>query len=264
MRTPVADTDNSCEVAVAQKKPRWEDLPGSAQDSTQVGRQGGTEIEQASIVIIEPRALVRECLTRCISSIWAQKVVSFASLEDWLERAGGATASVVLYCSTHDDETGSDPDGARVAQLMKRMPVVVLSESEDLDDILDAIDRGARGYIPTSLDLAVVIEALRLVKAGGVFVPAGSVMTALRSTDNTVANSGPRKLFTARQAAVVEAIGKGKANKLIAHELNMCESTVKVHVRRIMKKLRAKNRTEVALIANGLLKSSGERTLIAE
>ena len=58
--------------------------------------------------------------------------------------------------------------------------------------------------------------------------------------------------FTPRQAAVVEAIARGKANKLIARELDMCESTVKVHVRRIMKKLGARNRTEVALIANGL------------
>ena len=58
-------------------------------------------------------------------------------------------------------------------------------------------------------------------------------------------------MFTSRQAAVVEALRKGKANKIIAYELNMCESTVKVHVRSIMKKLKARNRTEVAYIVNG-------------
>jgi DNA-binding NarL/FixJ family response regulator len=50
--------------------------------------------------------------------------------------------------------------------------------------------------------------------------------------------------------AVIEMIRQGKANKTIAYELNMCESTVKVHVRNIMKKLRARNRTQVAFIAN--------------
>jgi DNA-binding NarL/FixJ family response regulator len=50
----------------------------------------------------------------------------------------------------------------------------------------------------------------------------------------------------------VEALRKGKANKIIAYELQMRESTVKVHVRNIMKKLHATNRTEVAYIANRL------------
>nr|WP_246482341.1 LuxR C-terminal-related transcriptional regulator [Methylopila capsulata] len=56
--------------------------------------------------------------------------------------------------------------------------------------------------------------------------------------------------FTARQAAVVDALRQGKANKIIAYELNMRESTVKVHVRNIMRKLKAKNRTEVAFMTS--------------
>ena len=56
-------------------------------------------------------------------------------------------------------------------------------------------------------------------------------------------------LVTARELAVVRAIQKGKSNKVIAYELNMHESTVKVHVRNIMKKLKAKNRTEMAINA---------------
>ena len=142
----------------------------------------------------------------------------------------------------------------RLTRVLPQLPVVILSDGEDLHQIRAAIDSGARGYIPTSLKLAVAVEALRLVRAGGVFVPATSVMTAPQYHVG-----GPRwgereqaPAFTPRQAAVVEAIAHGKPNKLIARELNMCESTVKVHVRRIMKKLGAKNRTEVALIANGL------------
>ena len=55
-----------------------------------------------------------------------------------------------------------------------------------------------------------------------------------------------------RQEAVVEALRQGKANKIIAYELNMQESTVKVHVRNIMKKLNAKNRTEVAYLTRNM------------
>ena len=56
----------------------------------------------------------------------------------------------------------------------------------------------------------------------------------------------PAGIFTTRQTSVAKALRQGKANKIIAYELNMCESTVKVHVRHIMKKLGATNRTEVA------------------
>jgi DNA-binding CsgD family transcriptional regulator len=52
---------------------------------------------------------------------------------------------------------------------------------------------------------------------------------------------------TAREAAVVRALQQGKSNKVIAYELNMCESTVKVHVRNLMKKMKARNRTDLAI-----------------
>jgi DNA-binding NarL/FixJ family response regulator len=50
---------------------------------------------------------------------------------------------------------------------------------------------------------------------------------------------------------------QGKANKQIAYELNMREGTVKVHIRNIMRKLKAKNRTEVAILASGLFTDNG-------
>jgi DNA-binding NarL/FixJ family response regulator len=79
--------------------------------------------------------------------------------------------------------------------------------------------------------------------------------------DSRLARGGPGAapfpptsgLVTARELAVVRAIQKGKSNKVIAYELNMCESTVKVHVRRIMKKLTAKNRTDVAIKSQSVL-----------
>jgi DNA-binding NarL/FixJ family response regulator len=54
---------------------------------------------------------------------------------------------------------------------------------------------------------------------------------------------------TARELAVIRALQQGKSNKVIAYELNMCESTVKVHVRNLMKKMKAKNRTDLAIKA---------------
>ena len=137
-----------------------------------------------------------------------------------------------------------------------RRPTIVLSDGDELEQIISALDSGARGYIPTDLTLDVAIEAVRLVRAGGVFVPASSLVAARRTSDaSNGAPPSPGGIFTARQAAVVDALRRGKANKVIAYELKMRESTVKVHVRNIMKKLNAKNRTEVAFMANELIKT---------
>jgi DNA-binding NarL/FixJ family response regulator len=98
---------------------------------------------------------------------------------------------------------------------------------------------------------------VRLVRAGGVFVPASSLVAARRTTD--AGNGAARStggIFTARQAAVVDALRRGKANKVIAYELKMRESTVKVHVRNIMKRLKAQNRTQVAYLVGQLRKDA--------
>jgi DNA-binding NarL/FixJ family response regulator len=137
-------------------------------------------------------------------------------------------------------------------------PTIVLSGVDELRTIVEALERGAKGYISTSMPLDVAIAAIRFVSAGGTFVPAESILAAARQrTDQQPATMEKANgLFTARQAAVVEALRKGKANKLIAYELNMCESTVKVHVRKIMRKLKAANRTEVAYLANEFMNRS--------
>src|SRR3984885_6574425 len=69
---------------------------------------------------------------------------------------------------------------------------------------------------------------------------------------------------TAREVAVIRAIQQGKPNKVIAYELNMCESTVKVHVRNLMKKMKAKNRTDLAIKTQTALQPHAGPALTAQ
>jgi DNA-binding NarL/FixJ family response regulator len=130
----------------------------------------------------------------------------------------------------------------------------VLSESERISNIQQVIGSGASGYIPANIGLNVAMRAMQLVAAGGIYLPAGilSGFGQAAQPDNEFVKESerPKSTFTSKQMAVIEALRRGKANKIIAYELNMCESTVKVHVRNVMKKLRAKNRTEVAYMLN--------------
>jgi DNA-binding NarL/FixJ family response regulator len=142
-----------------------------------------------------------------------------------------------------------------LSQIAVPPPVVVVSDNEDTNQILEALDRGARGFIPTSVPLAVAVEAIRLVKAGGTFVPASSLMATRHAVEQpgSKAEARGKGLFTEKQIAVVEALRQGKPNKIIAYELKLRESTVKVHIRNIMKKMKATNRTEVVYKINDLL-----------
>lgn len=208
----------------------------------------------ADIVVIDSRSLVRECFARSLRAVTDAQIISFPTVEGWLEVADKFSPSVMVLCLTGKPR---DPISQRqlalVAQGSSRVPTIVVGEAEEPDQIVEMLERGARGYIPTSMSLAIAVQALRLVAEGGVFVPASSLMASRRQLTRGMPNNrNEPEMFTARQAAVVEALCKGKANKVIAYELNMCESTVKVHVRNIMKKLRAKNRTEVAVMVKGL------------
>ncbi len=212
---------------------------------------GDDDTEQNLVVVIDNRQLARECFTKSLLGHNPNVTVSsFATTDDWRKACArlGDQAIILLNVGTRRiTEVGVASEISRVVNEAQPTPVVVISDSEELPQIVKALECGAKGFIPTTVSISVASEAIELALAGGIFVPASSVM-AMRS----VINSGPAAerpmsgLFTARQIAVVEALRRGKANKIIAYELNLRESTVKVHIRNIMKKLKATNRTEVA------------------
>jgi DNA-binding NarL/FixJ family response regulator len=207
-----------------------------------------------TVVLIDKRTLMRECLARSLTATSNCIVHSYPSLESWLGEPSRPAASVVVFCCGRTNDPDLQRSIARLSEAVPGTPMVALSDAEDPDHIVEALEKGARGFIPTSLPLRVAVEAMRLVNAGGVYVPASSLMVARRCvTEPSPPDLTLNHLFTARQAAVVEALRRGKANKIIAYELNMRESTVKVHVRNIMRKLKARNRTEVAFLANDML-----------
>lgn len=142
------------------------------------------------------------------------------------------------------------------------VPVVVLSDREDIYCVIEALRHGAKGYIPTTLAPSVLVSAVRLVNAGGMFVPAEMLLRALdgqtlsepahlvKQNPINGTEEGRPEGFTPRQWSVLQLLKQGKSNKVIAYELKMEESTVKVHVRNIMKHLKVTNRTHAAILAH--------------
>jgi len=203
------------------------------------------------IVIIDERVLLRECLAKGIEA--AREGISvqcFSTVEEWREPASRRAApSLVLFCT-----------GSRGVAVVRReleilakeamVPVILVSDEEDPEEIQMAVQLGVRGFIPANVNLHVAVRVMQLVSAGGVYVPPSVLLPPQHQPPRAASpTSGSiQGLFTQRQAAVVDALRQGKPNKIIAYELNMRESTVKVHIRNIMRKLSAKNRTEVAFM----------------
>lgn len=207
------------------------------------------------VVIVDPISLFGECLVAGLQSVdEATEFRRYRSVADWRAGDGRSTSLVVLCLPTRAGEAGSlaFDDGIALLKACEPAPAfAIISNDEDVGQILKYLEKGARGYIPTSLPLQVVVRALRLINAGGVFIPAASLAElAAQPVKPTIPAMPDKGALSPKEVSVASALRKGTPNKIIAYDLGMCESTVKTYVRSIMKKLKAKNRTEVAYLSN--------------
>ena len=130
------------------------------------------------------------------------------------------------------------------------LPIVVLSASESRADMRRALDGGAMGFIPKSTAVPVMLNALRLVLAGGIYIPPDLLRT--RDEPTGIEATPPVGELTVRQLDVLNLVLDGKTNRAIATELNLSEATVKAHITAVLKTLRVANRTQAALAVERL------------
>lgn len=139
------------------------------------------------------------------------------------------------------------------------LPVVILSMFHDHQTVQGAIRRGAMGFIPKASSKQVILQAARLVLAGGVCLPPETLSdTQALSAAHEFEPPGARSLsagdlgLTARQRQVLALIMRGESNKQICRTLGLAERTVKVHVTAVLTALKVTSRTQ-AVIAGGRL-----------
>lgn len=135
-----------------------------------------------------------------------------------------------------------------------QLPVIVLSSSEDAQDVRRALGCGALGYIPKSAAPQTILSAFRLVMSGNVYLPpfllhsvpavAGEAVSAADGGDAARSNH-----LTERQTAVLKLVCQGLSNKEICRRLDLSDSTVKAHVSAIFKALNVVNRTQAVRAA---------------
>jgi len=148
------------------------------------------------------------------------------------------------------------------------VPVMVLSGYEDPAVMRSALERGVLGFIPKAYSPDVMLSAVRLVLAGGVYVPPmmltalppGIVAGVAPQAAETLSRGGAgsqtlehlRNVLTERQVEVLQLLSQGKPNKLIGRSLGISEGTVKIHLAAIFRALNVRNRTEAVVAAQAL------------
>lgn len=127
------------------------------------------------------------------------------------------------------------------------LPVVVISAASDVGTINAALDRGAMGFIPKTSPRDVLLNAIRLVASGGIYVPS----EALKQRSEASAKEADLAL-SPRQREVLSLLLKGLPNKLIARRLDISENTAKIHVSAVLHSLGVSTRTQALIAASRL------------
>lgn len=190
------------------------------------------------ILLVDDHALFADGLTlilrRLAEQVHVECVRSCEAALDALEAAG--KPELVLF-----DLALPGVHHLEAFELLKTRaesaPLVAVSADERPRMIAELLRAGARGYIPKSTSAEIMLSALRLVLAGGIYVPEAAL------ADPAVEE---RHAFTPRELDVLELLVRGHANKEMANQLGMAESTVRVHVTSIMRRLGVSSRVVVA------------------
>ncbi len=241
---------------------------------------------------------LRRAAVRSLLRPWAERhrIVIDALGTGKLVAASDFLPTTRLILINTGGESMSHPEHRRLMRLIVEalpgIPMVILSDLEEAEEVVAAFEGGAQGFVPTSLEPDVALQALSLIFKGGSFFPASTLhylsdrsrghgteigasvdcgMARLTRHEahppmiqasaaeimpvGGYAGAFPQAfhdVLTERQQHVLKLLRTGQSNKKIARELNMTEATVKVHVRHVMRKLGASNRTEAAILATKL------------
>ena len=200
-----------------------------------------------TVVIADDHALFRMRLVQLLQSEFGVKrFLQATAFQEVIEHLKQKDVTLLIL----DLQMPGLSSSTDIAHIRRQRPdalVVVLSASDRREDILEALSAGVHGYIVKSQQPDGLIDRLRYVLSGEIYVPPTLSEHAIRS-------SRPEKRrLTSRQRQVLEGLVAGKSNKDIAQALNIAEGTVKMHLAALFRALGATNRTHAVALGKQLV-----------
>ena len=206
------------------------------------------------IVVVDDHTLFRRGIISLLSHEAGFAVVGEAS--DGFEGIRTVLAQkpdVVLLDLNMPGISGLDTLSA-ILQDAPETQVVMLTVSEDADDLVTALRNGAQGYLLKNIDSEFLVRSLRRAAQGESVISPEMAGKLMRQVRTGVPNAQPADVLSPREREIVQRLAKGSSNKEIARDLDLAESTVKIHVQHILRKLGLNSRVQAAVwaIENGI------------
>ncbi|WP_241970490.1 response regulator [Pseudidiomarina sediminum] len=208
----------------------------------------------ARAIIADDHPLFRAALKQALSETLSTDIAEAASFEQLLEVL---QAQPQLELILLDLSMPGNKGLAAITSLRSRFPdvlVVVVSANEQIPVIRQAMAFGASAYIPKSMPLAELQQAIHTVLAGDTWLP-DHLRDVIEAESAAPEEDFAERLelLTPQQYRVLECLADGLLNKQIAYELNVQETTIKQHVSAILRKLEVTNRTQAGILFKQML-----------
>jgi DNA-binding NarL/FixJ family response regulator len=204
-----------------------------------------------SFVIADDHPMVRDALASALRGAYPDATLAFAGTLAETQAALAAAADIDLLILDLDMPGMHGLAGlAGLRSAHPAVPVVIVSATTNPAAMRQAIEMGAVGFIPKLAPSERFREVIRAVLGGAVWLPPEARDPALAPQDRDIAARIAR--LTPQQHRVLWLMAEGKANKLIAYEMQISEPTVKAHVTEILRKLGATSRTQAVIAAQRL------------
>lgn len=211
-----------------------------------------------SVLVADDHALFRMGLVQLLRrSLNVKRILEAECFAEVIDRLNDEDVTLTIIDLRMPD-LASPKDIARLRLLRPDMRIVVLSGSDCRQDILDALSAGVHGYIIKTERNDQLLERLRYVLSGEIYVPAILAQLPPEPVKRQRTESGVQlagKALSDRQRQVLEGLIEGKSNKEIAQALSVAEGTVKMHLAALFKALGASNRAHAAAIGRQLIGS---------
>lgn len=205
------------------------------------------------ILVIEDHTLVREGLLLALKALdetgAPAEILGARDADDATRRLTASDDFDLILLDLMLPGTGGMAFLGVIRKRHPHIPVVVLSALDDGETVMKAMRMGAAGFVSKASPTDTLLEALREVLAGEIWLPPEfRELTGKRRRTKTVAE---RFGLTKSQARVLELLAEGKTNREIGALLDVTEGTVKIHVSAIFKALSVSNRSQALLVAQG-------------
>ncbi|MGD9668908.1 MAG: response regulator [Hyphomicrobiaceae bacterium] len=205
------------------------------------------------VLIADDHGLYRSGLSLLLrDSLAAETVVEASSFDEALDKlAGDPAINLALFDLSMPGMSGPT-DLKIVKETYPSVAIAVISASENREHVLDSVSIGLGGFIPKSLEETEIVDALRMVLSGQIYVPkfmargAGRGPAPMEIGGQDQVSRGQGNILTPRQRDVLDGVRRGLSNKEIARELDIAEGTVKIHLAALLNHFSVRNRTELA------------------